>query len=227
MTEQPWYKKASVQAAIVAGISLVIVAVIPYIFQIPNLQKRIQELEGDLQAKNFEIQGLETQLAPFKTIALGRFTGTESEALSKLAFQLNNLESAVSDIKKYAYVSTLGVNGSTNDNTGVIILTTPISLIMQDALNTNKLTHQVTFKCDDASIARYKKVIDLYPNFPFSYYGLAVCLSNHNNPIVGEYLKQAWQILKVTTTIDGHHPAHDEVLKNIEKSFADAGVELK
>lgn len=32
-----------------------------------------------------------------------------------------------------------------------------------------------------------------------------------------EYIKKAWEILKVTITINGHHPAHDKVLEMIEK----------
>jgi hypothetical protein len=211
---QKWYEKASVQTAIVTGIFLILVAIISIWFN-----NKVQGLESDVANKNLQIQLLDSQLEPFKTIALEHFTGTEAQALSRLALHLNNLESSISDVKKYTFVASLGPNGSTNDNTGDIIITTPISIVMQDALSEDKVSHNINFKCDDASIARYKQVIGVNVNFPFSYYALAICLSEKNDSSALEYAKKAYEILKVTTTIDGHHPAHDEVLSHIESLF--------
>ncbi len=215
--EQKWYTKASVQAAIAGAVIVGILGIaIPNLLQIPKLNEKIEQLKNENSAKDFKIQNLETEIAPFKTIALERFTGTEAEALSKLSFQLNNLEGAISDVKKYTYVSTLTAYGSPYSTSGPIIFNTPISRIMQDTISEDKMTHNLTFKCDDVSIAKYKKVIDVDPNFPFSYYGLATCFSNKNNPAALEYAKKALEILRATTTIDGHNINHDEVLKNIK-----------
>ena len=59
-----------------------------------------------------QIQLLETQLTPFRTIALERFNGTEAEALSKLAFQINDLESVVSTLQNYSAIATYDIQGN-------------------------------------------------------------------------------------------------------------------
>ena len=104
---QKFYNKASVQVAIVTGIVTIVVTVLyvwndrsqlkqdnkNYISEISELKQKNQELTS-------EVQRLETQLTPFKTIALERFTGTEQEALQKLADELNELKDRMDPFKK-------------------------------------------------------------------------------------------------------------------------------
>lgn len=89
---QKWYQKASVQTAIVSGVFLLIGIGIPYCFEIPNLKNKIYQLENENSSKTAEIQRLETQLTPFKTIALEKYTGSERERLQKLAERILELE---------------------------------------------------------------------------------------------------------------------------------------
>jgi hypothetical protein len=97
---QKWYQKASVQTAIVSGFFLLIGIAIPSIFQIPALKNKIDQLEKENSAKTDEIQRLETQLTPFRTIALEKFTGSEKEALRQLAGELEKLKDYVNPYKK-------------------------------------------------------------------------------------------------------------------------------
>lgn len=60
-------------------------------------QATIVEQAQKLNEKTADIQRLETLLAPFRTIALERFTGSESEALRKLADQVTNIEKSLND----------------------------------------------------------------------------------------------------------------------------------
>ena len=87
-----WYQKATVQGALVAAAALIIVTSVPIALQVPNLNDEIRFLERKLGERSAEIQRLETQLAPFKTIALARYTGPENEALAKLAGQVELLQ---------------------------------------------------------------------------------------------------------------------------------------
>jgi len=89
---QKWYEKAVVQSAIVGGISLFLVSTIPSCFQTPKLQEKIKQLESESKNKSIEIQKLETQLIPFKTIALEKFSGDENERLTKLAEQIKSIQ---------------------------------------------------------------------------------------------------------------------------------------
>ena len=73
-----WYHKASVQTALVSGVFLTIVTAIVQFS--PKAR-----LEG-------QVKSLETQLAPFRTLAVERFGGNEQQALAKLAAQLGELQ---------------------------------------------------------------------------------------------------------------------------------------
>ncbi len=89
---QKWYKKASVQTAIVSGIFLLVGIAIPYSLKIPELENKIEEMKKENLDKTAEIQRLETILTPFRTIALGKYTGSEQETLRKFARDLETLE---------------------------------------------------------------------------------------------------------------------------------------
>ena len=103
---QPFYKKASVQVAMITGIVAILIAAmnIYFIFSDTNnvnlnLKKEIKQkdnekrrLEIKLDSKEREIQRLETLLTPFRTIALEKYTGTETEALNKLADKIQEYQ---------------------------------------------------------------------------------------------------------------------------------------
>jgi hypothetical protein len=80
-----WYKKASVQTALVSGAILVAVTVLVQFSPKARLEKEMANL-------NEQIQRLETQLAPFRAVAVERFGGNEQQALAKLAAQLEELQ---------------------------------------------------------------------------------------------------------------------------------------
>jgi hypothetical protein len=102
---QRWYQKVGVQVAIISGLALIIAALLPIAFQVPSLRDDIRRLERTVVDKNSEINRLETQLSPFRTIALEKYSGTEAEALRKLADQINALQ--ISDSQKTARIEAL------------------------------------------------------------------------------------------------------------------------
>ena len=97
---QKIYQKASVQTAFVSGVFLLLGIAIPYYFKIPKLQDQISKIVKENTDKTAEIQRLETQLTPFKTIALEKYTGSEQEALRKLANELEKLKNDIDPLKK-------------------------------------------------------------------------------------------------------------------------------
>jgi len=54
-------------------------------WHVHSLESTISEQRQQIGSKNTEIQRLETLLTPFRTIALEKFTGSDQEALRKLA----------------------------------------------------------------------------------------------------------------------------------------------
>lgn len=65
---------------------------------------------------------------------------------------------------------------------------------------------------DEESERRYRQIIAKFPNFPFGYYFLALCLKDRGDPEWRTHARHAVDILRMTTQIDGHSPNHDEVL---------------
>ncbi|MBM9514591.1 hypothetical protein [Desulfogranum marinum] len=192
---QNWYQKASVQTAIVSGIFLLIGVAIPYLFKVPHLKYLIQELENSNLEKDSEIQKLETQLVPFKTIALERYTGPENERLNKLANQITTLSADIDALRKYNNVSELNVDGKPFSNSETITVTTPISSILEGTY-----THEANtfnFRCDKKSDRKYDEVINKFPNFPFGYYFKAACLRKKNNKNWVSFAEKAIDILKL------------------------------
>lgn len=103
---QPFYKKASVQVAIITGIVAILIAAMNIYFKFSdtnsenlNLKKEIEQKDNEkksfeikLNSKEREIQRLETLLTPFRTIALEKYTGTETEALNELADKIQEYQ---------------------------------------------------------------------------------------------------------------------------------------
>ncbi len=82
---QNWFKKTSVQTAIVSGIFLLVVTIVVQFAPKAKLKKEVVDLKD-------EIQRLEIQLAPFRALAVQRFGGSEEQALVKLATQVQDLQ---------------------------------------------------------------------------------------------------------------------------------------
>lgn len=93
---QKWYRKAPVQAAIIGAVAVIVVGVAlgvaPLVLQVQDLKSDNRDLEHKLTERIAEVQRLETLLAPFKTIALERYMGSEAEALENLARQIGELQ---------------------------------------------------------------------------------------------------------------------------------------
>lgn len=94
-----------VQAAVVAGVFSILVLWGQSCTRASRLEGRVQVMQDriavlstELDTKRSDIHSLETQLAPFRTIALDRFSGPDVEALAKLATQITELK-VLDDLK--------------------------------------------------------------------------------------------------------------------------------
>ena len=112
--KKQWHQYVGIRAAIIMAIGGIIVAGM-YIWnnrselkqsnnnykdEIKNKNDLISDIQQQLSQKNSEIQRLETQLTPFRTIALEKYTGSEQEALEKLAQNLKIIESKTAALEK-------------------------------------------------------------------------------------------------------------------------------
>ena len=112
MTHKFW-REETVQVAIISAAAVVAACVIPTLLQLPALRKENQNLRDQVQTKTAEIQRLNILLTPFKTIALERYSGNETEALVKLGLKLHNIEAGLETLSNYQGVARLGPDGKT------------------------------------------------------------------------------------------------------------------
>ena len=89
---QKFYQKATVQVAMVSGLVVLLVTAITICHQRSELTRENKRLNSLTQKQTAEIQRLETQLTPFKTIALEKYTGSEQDRMKKLAERIQELE---------------------------------------------------------------------------------------------------------------------------------------
>ena len=215
---QKWYQKATVQSAFVATIGAAITALIPvflgYFHELPKIKQENNQLHQEITENLAEIQRLETLLTPFKTIALERYTGTEAEVLSKLAFRLHDVESFIAILQNYSKVAELDFRGLPAIRTeGGLTISTPLSKLLEGAVSVDG--NQVHFECEDSYIQQYFSIIQERPDFPFTYYVIALCYKKQGREEWKQYAQKAILILEKTTQIDGHHGFHDEALSQL------------
>ena len=58
-------------------------------------------------------------------------------------------------------------------------------------------------------------IIQERPDFPFTYYVIALCYKKQGREEWKQYAQKAILILEKTTQIDGHHGFHDEALSQL------------
>jgi hypothetical protein len=124
-------------------------------------------------------------------------------------------------IQQYSEVSKLGMAGRVQSILSDVRDQTPVSRALEGALTLYVKDGQEHAKvlCDASAIQKFRDVIKSYPKFPFSYYSLSYCLEQKGDPLWREYALKAQEILKITTTIDGHNGYHDSILHELTQAL--------
>lgn len=93
------------------------------------------------------------------------------------------------------------------------LLATPINDWSETFVTRGK--GKIEFDCSVEAVDACKAVIAKMPQYPFSYYFLAKCLKEQNNPLWREKALKAQQIFKETTAFPSHNADHDLALKEL------------
>lgn len=75
---------------------------------------------------------------------------------------------------------------------------------------------QLFMRRDSQAEVTYRAVIGKYPNFPFGYYFVSLCLRERKDVAWRKYARQAAELLQKTTMIAGHNENHDEILTKLQ-----------
>lgn len=171
-------------------------------------------LKAKLDSQQQQIILLETQLAPFKTIALERYSGNETDALAKLALKLHDIEEGLEVLSNYQGVSHFDPFGHTMALGAGLAENSPLIDLLKDSweVKENKIYPKVT----PEALAKYEEAVQKFPDFPFGYYAMAVCLRALGDPRWRVYAEQGVRIFEKTTRIKDHPPSHDDALKELK-----------
>lgn len=75
--------------------------------------------------------------------------------------------------------------------------------------------------CGENGLATFKKVIDRYPDYPFSYAYVASCYKDNGNLEWITYAREAIEILKYTRQVPHHHHHHDKMYELLHEWLVD------
>ena len=177
--------------------------------------KREESLSSQMDTLVKGNEALQKVLDPFKEVATRRFPQMETDAaLAKLADELDLQRKALNAIRRYTQISKLNIIGTTGTVAFPLRETTGISRMLEGTFTV--ANDSASYSCYPATIAKFQEVIAKFPDFPFSYYALATCLNQRGDNSWKGYAMKAVEILENTTTIDGHHPSHDQVLRELK-----------
>jgi len=165
-----------------------------------------------------QLRFLHQNLQPFVDLASRQYPALDvGVALAKLADDVRAQQKQLEIIRDYTEVAKLNFAGTSGTAVLPLAEQTPISRMLDGALTITDGRSQ--YKCDPASIQQYETVSTQSPRFPFAYYALAFCLSQSGDATWKQYAVRAIEILNRTTTIDGHHPDHDQALHELEEAL--------
>jgi hypothetical protein len=130
----------------------------------------------------------------------------------------SELRSRLDTLKEYSEVARLNFVGTSGTAVAPLVEHTGISRALESAVEISGTRSQ--YRCDPKSLQTFREVIVRYPQFPFSHYALAFCLQRNGDTTWKQHATAAIEILKKTTTIDGHHSNHDQALQKLQKALA-------
>ncbi len=198
------------------------------------------ELTGKIQEKNKTIDAINAsnvKLVDQNTALLSTTTeaansnkdliSQNTDMLSKIAKYQNDIEqrnkeidslrNEVINVKQYSYYATLDIYGRDVIPGYGIIVSSDLIDRMKNILVEGKGT--IAPKATMEVLPLINDVIRKYPNFPWGYYCKAAVYKDFNNQAWKAAADKAIEIFEVTTTIVGHHPSHDQALKQLKNGF--------
>jgi hypothetical protein len=145
------------------------------------------------------------------------------ELLTPLQDQVSAQRKELNAIQQYTEISKLNILGSHFPPNSDIVDETEISRALKGAFTIHD-GDRARVECSADAMGKFRNVAETFPRFPFSYYALAYCLGQQHDSTWRTYAMKAVEILKTTTTIDGHSPSHDAILRELQQALQPPGA---
>jgi len=145
-----------------------------------------------------------------------KFVGVILISIAVIASTLVLISNFYSEIKfnrleKYSQIAKMGPQGSDIIAGRYLSFTSGLPGALEGTyiLGATKFT----YICTEESINKMIEVTKNYPDFPFSYFGIATCIKDQGKDGWTKYAKKSIEIFEETTKIEDHNLAHDEALE--------------
>jgi hypothetical protein len=135
---------------------------------------------------------------------------------SELAIQTKLSEEMA--YQEYALYGATGHKKGVQSLNGNLINPTPLMDWNKDFVS--RSDGKIICNCSPESIPICRSVIKKFPQYPFSYYFLSLCLKDKGDSSWRGYAKKAETIFIKTTKMQNHHNDHDLILIEIKKLLA-------
>lgn len=179
----------------------------------PNFYKELEKRDSAIRALQMDATGISNAFNNLSSV----ITDLKKENTLKDQ-QILKLSTSVNEMREYSYTALLNMYGLTMDEGSDIVITSPLSILMHNIFVVNG--NNIKVNMNDSALDAVNKAIQIAPKFPFTYYAKAIILRSRNDNKWVEAAETTYKILKITTTIDGHHVNHDDFLAALKKYFS-------
>jgi len=144
---------------------------------------------------------------------------TTRQALADATNEIARLALTTDALARYAPLAKLNGEGKAGLVSGVLTEDSDLIRLLDGCLTTKN--GEDTVSTTPEARAKYTEAIERFPDYPFSYYYLALYFHAKGDQQWRAYAVKAEAIFRRTTTIAGHHAAHDAALKQVQEWIGD------
>jgi hypothetical protein len=195
--------------------------------QLEKINKRLDEKDAEIKSLKSEMLSVEEDgKKKNKTInSLTEVVGKMQTENALKDVEIKRLNSEVRGIKDYSDIAQLDALGLKQRwGSGITGWQTELYRLMNQVIIEKKGT--VQFQPTDSALLILDTVIKKYPKFPFSYWAKSMILMKRKDSTWSESARKAYDILEVTTSIEGHKPVHEYAFGIMKQAleFREKGV---
>jgi hypothetical protein len=187
---------------------------------IPALQDKINVLSNANKDLKSDLQLCETKLAPFKTVAVEWYKGSEVEALSKLALRVQEIDSQLKADKDFHEVAQLNLEG--NLQLGDLVTTCKASGWGKDCVTIKDKS--MDFKCSEECLEQFSRFCETAWWWPYPYLGVAECLKASGNERWEEYANIGLSVLSHMLLVPFRRVEHLQMFDYFKEKYPEVKI---
>ena len=147
--------------------------------------------------------------------ALNDKNQTLSNKLNEATDSIKENQERVEAVRRFSFIAPYDFRGQNGD-----FELKPIRELMDGTWEPSNTPNSFRPVCSETSQSKWKKVIEKFPDFPYSYFSFARCLLEKKDPSWRGYGQSALKVLRGTAQIPNHQESQDSMIKYLEANLA-------